>query len=370
MPARIDERTQFVDSAGTPIVNGKIYIGLQNADPKLNLITIYSDRALTIPLANPQLTDAEGRSVNKIWIPGDYSIQVDNSLDVQQLLDLDAGVTVEVRGVTPLTNTAGTNTITAEGTPTVLSYLDGQLYSFQAVNNNTGPVTLNIDGVGAKSITKNLVTALEANDIQANSMIVVIWNENQDIFEWINQNTVTLENTLLNTLQPTGLMQSYMGLTAPAGWVLADGGSIGNAASGATNRANADTEALFTLIYNSMADPQAPVSGGRGAGAAADFALNKNITIPDLRGKSAFGRGGVKPAIQGDSGGLEDVTLTIPEIPPHDHDFTAAISSSNLDAGPFPATILSGTTQTTMTGGGNAHENMPPWVSVSYVIKL
>ena len=119
MPARIDERTQFVDAAGTPIVNGKIYIGVQNSDPVANPITIYSDRALTIPIANPQLTDSDGRSVNKIWIPGDYSLRVDNSLDVQQLLDLDSGVAIEATGVTPLSNTAGTNTITAEGTITM-----------------------------------------------------------------------------------------------------------------------------------------------------------------------------------------------------------------------------------------------------------
>jgi hypothetical protein len=36
------------------------------------------------------------------------------------------------------------------------------------------------------------------------------------------------------------------------GWIMADDGSIGNAASGATTRANADTEALFTLFYNNI----------------------------------------------------------------------------------------------------------------------
>lgn len=378
MPARIDERTQFVDAAGTPIVNGNIYIGVQNSDPVANPITIYSDRALSVPIANPQLTDSDGRAVNKIWIPGDYSIRVDNSLGVQQLLDLDSGIAIEATGVTPLSNTAGTNTITAEGTPTVLSYADGQIYTFQAINNNTGAVTLNIDGVGAKAITKNLVTPLVANDIQTNSEVVVIYNGNQDIFEWINQNTVTLEAALLLSLQPTGLMQCWMGLSANVqlaaplgipGWIAADGGTIGNPSSGGSSRANADTEALFTLLYNSMLDAQAPVSGGRGAGAAADFALNKTITIPDLRGKAAVGTGGTDPAIHGDQGGAETHTLVEAEMPSHTHtadlNILAPRSGGGTTGGGAIVIQITGA-----TGGDGAHANMQPWVALTWVIKL
>lgn len=87
---------------------------------------------------------------------------------------------------------------------------------------------------------------------------------------------------------PTGSVQSYVGSSAPSGWVLGFG-TIGNAASAATNRANADTVNLFTLIWNSFADAQAPVSGGRGANAAADYAANKNIAVPDLRGRVVAG---------------------------------------------------------------------------------
>lgn len=369
MPARIDEKTQFQDSAGIPIVNGLIFIGLQNSDPVSNPIVIFSDRALTIPIANPQATDSNGRAVNKIWIPGDYSIRVNDSLGAQQMIDLDAGITTEASGVTPLTNAAGTDTITAEGTPTVLAYANNEMYVFQAVNNNTGPVTLNIDGVGPKPIVNNVVDPLVANDIIANGAIVVVFNDILDAFEWVNQNVTNLENNLLNSLQPTGLAQFYVGLTAPAGWILADGGSIGNAASGGTNRANADTEALFTLFWNSMADAQAPVSGGRGGGAAADFALNKNLTIPDMRGRAPFGTGGVKPAVHGVQGGLEGVTLTIPEIPAHDHDYgqnqSAPRSGGGVNGGSFIATLT-----TTSTGGDGEHENMPPFTALSFVYRL
>lgn len=368
MPARIDERTQFVDEAGDPIVNGQIYIGLQNSDPVANPITIYSDRALTIPLANPQDTDNQGRSVNKIWIPGDYSFQVNDSLGVQKLLDLDSGVTVEATGVTPLSNTAGTDTITAEGTPTVLAYADGQIYTFQAANNNTGAVTLNIDGVGAKSITKNLVTALVANDLQANSEVVVIWNQNQDVFEWINQNTVTLESTLLNTLQPPGLCQFYVGTVAPAGWVLANGGTIGNAVSGA-DRANADTNDLYVLFWNNMADAQAPVAGGRGAGAQADFDAGKALTVPDMRGRFPVGTGGTGPSIHGGTGGAETHTLVEAEMPSHTHQSKLNILAPRSGGGTTGGGAIVNQISDP-TGGDGAHNNMPPWVALTFVYKL
>lgn len=75
----------------------------------------------------------------------------------------------------------------------------------------------------------------------------------------------------------------------PSGWILATG-TIGNAASGGSRRANADCANLFTVLWTSFANAQAPVSGGRGVSAAADFAANKTITIPDLRGATIVGK--------------------------------------------------------------------------------
>ncbi len=90
---------------------------------------------------------------------------------------------------------------------------------------------------------------------------------------------------------PTGVVFPYVGTTAPVGFVLLQGGTIGNASSGGTVRANADTEELFTLLWNSMADSEAPVSTGRGGSASADFAANKTITLPDCRGRQVVGSG-------------------------------------------------------------------------------
>jgi hypothetical protein len=94
---------------------------------------------------------------------------------------------------------------------------------------------------------------------------------------------------------PTGTVASFRRTTAPSGWVKENGGTIGNASSGATTRANADTEALFTLLWNEFSNTILPIqtSAGaastRGASAAADFAANKRMPLFDSR--SRFHRG-------------------------------------------------------------------------------
>lgn len=83
----------------------------------------------------------------------------------------------------------------------------------------------------------------------------------------------------------TGTVCFRMATIAPVGWIKANGGTIGNALSGATNRANADCQALFTLLWQEFFDSEATVSGGRGVTAEADWAAGKTIVVPDMRGE-------------------------------------------------------------------------------------
>lgn len=92
-----------------------------------------------------------------------------------------------------------------------------------------------------------------------------------------------------NALMQTGDMIFSPAVVTRAGFVRANGGSIGSGASSGTERANDDAEALFTWLHNNLADAQAAVSGGRGASAAADWSANKVIVLPDLRGSGPLG---------------------------------------------------------------------------------
>lgn len=75
------------------------------------------------------------------------------------------------------------------------------------------------------------------------------------------------------------------------GWVVANDGTIGSATSGATTRANADCQALFEFLWNTYSNAFAPVGGGRGGSAAADWAANKTIQTGFIAGRVLGGEG-------------------------------------------------------------------------------
>jgi microcystin-dependent protein len=193
---------------------------------------------------------------------------------------------------------------------------------------------------------------------------------------------------------PTGSAMPYIGAAAPSGWVLAAGKTIGNAASGATERANADTVNLYTLLWDSWADAEAPVSTGRGASAAADFAANKTITLPDLRGRSIFGKddmggsaasrvtsgvSGIAGATLGKAGGSEAMHQHNHGVtdPTHSHTTNAgggpglSFPYENAILGGYAATVFAAATGITINNAGaGTSQNMPPAMIFTYIIKL
>lgn len=134
------------------------------------------------------------------------------------------------------------------------------------------------------------------------------------------------------TILATGDLKVRYGTGALAGFVRTNGRTIGSATSGATERANADTQALFQFLWDS--DPNLTVSGGRGANAAADWSANKQIALPDWRGRviaglddmgnTAAGRLtlqylGMAGTTLGASGGFQAISLGINQLPSHTH---------------------------------------------------
>lgn len=165
--------------------------------------------------------------------------------------------------------------------------------------------------------------------------------------------------------------------TANPGWIVADDGTIGDASSGATTRANADTQPLFVLLWGVTSNTACPVlPGGRGASAAADYAAHKTLGLAKLLGRvlgTAGNGAGLTARGIGDILGEEMHILTTPEMPSHTHLHGAWGSNStfgSLDSGANNNVALQSGGSTGGAGGGGGHNNMQPTSFLKLHIKL
>lgn len=218
---------------------------------------------------------------------------------------------------------------------------------------------------------------------------------------------ITDANSLLLVGIPTGVMMMYGATTAPTGWVRCNARTIGDASSAATERANADTSSLFTFLWTNYSDTVCPVSSGRGASAAADYAAHKTISLPDMRGRAvaglddmgstAAGRLGTiltSSTTNGATGGTETHTLTKAQLPSynltvtdaghsHPQQSPTAKSTFNINGlggspvgdvwnGASSADTSTSVTGITVASGGSgaAHSNLQPTFLTTFIIKL
>jgi microcystin-dependent protein len=193
-----------------------------------------------------------------------------------------------------------------------------------------------------------------ADDWIFEMLIGMLWDYTQES-AWYKVGALTVDQTtdiftrIWETLgvdmATIGAIVPFAGGLLPSGWLVCDGSSL----------LRADYTALFSAI-----------------GTVWGSSDSAHFNIPDLRGQTLVGQGlagsGTTYSLGG-QGGEETHTLTVPEIPAHDHSYTApllvgTITPPPLDAAapnPFPATTGS-------TGGGGAHENRQPYQVVNYAI--
>lgn len=102
---------------------------------------------------------------------------------------------------------------------------------------------------------------------------------------------------------------------------------------------------------------------------------------PDLRGRMLLGMGqgnGLTARQLGQTGGEETHALSTDEVPQHSHTsaiygFSDYLKSAMLDGADCANPItgpLGGYKATNPAGSGTPHNNMPPFVSLNYIMKL
>jgi len=105
-------------------------------------------------------------------------------------------------GTSTYITVTGTDTITGTVLPALAAYAAGNQFSFVVANTNTAAVTINIDGMGAKAITRTGSTALVAGDMVAGQAVEIIYDGTR--FQLINGNSFT-NVKVSGTLAVTGV---------------------------------------------------------------------------------------------------------------------------------------------------------------------
>ena len=189
-----------------------------------------------------------------------------------------------------------------------------------------------------------------------------------------------------------GMLMPYAGTSAPTGWLLAYGQTIGNASSGATE-ADDNYQALFDIVKVAYGNSGSEV-----------FADGDTVTLPDLRGRTIAGQddmGGssanrLTSPINGDTlgaaGGSQSHTLSTAQLPSHEH---YVFQNSSFNGGSFSSfnstdSLRGGVPNDTpdnwqyvfkagssaanrglssSTGSGSSHNNVQPTIILNYIIK-
>ena len=124
----------------------------------------------------------------------------------------------------------------------------------------------------------------------------------------------------------------------------------------------------FTIMGSGI-----PVGGiimWSGASVPPGWALcDGTLSTPDLRDRFIVGAGSGGSYTIGDTGGYDSVTLTVDQIPAHTH--TAYTEGTGTPPGGVATSSGNGSSADTgSTGGGQSHENRPPYYALAFIMKI
>jgi len=227
------------------------------------------------------------------------------------------------------------------------------------------------NGTPATVVTDDWLNATQeeiANVIET-ALLTLNKEDNTQLYQAIQ---LLIANATQSSGLSTGDVKFTIKIVADPGWILLNDGTIGPSGSGATTRANDDTEALYTLVWDNISDTHAPVAGGRGVDAEADWAAGKLLTLPKALGRAlgvAGAGAGLTARSLGQVVGTETHLLTVAELPAHVHT-EQGVSIGGDQAGGAAAAHNAVNQNTGSAGGGEPHPNMQPTLFVNTMIKL
>jgi len=226
--------TFLINTAGQPVVSGTV-------------ISSTAFNALTADLATGLSTaiTKDGQTTVTANIP--MSTYKFTGLGVGSAATDSVNLSQVQSTVSKLLNTiTGTNTITATASPTLSAYAAGQMFYFVAAGDNTTAVTLNIDGLGAKAVTRDGSTALISGDIKSGEVVVVVYDGTR--FQVVSQVNSAGDATFANVSITSAL--NVGGVSTFTGLITANGG-LNGAHNGTVGATTPNTGSFTTLTTSS-----------------------------------------------------------------------------------------------------------------------
>jgi hypothetical protein len=220
---------QFFDRSGAPLSGGLLYT--YNAGTTTPVST-YTSRSGAAFNTNPIVLDASGRTPAEIWLEGGvlYKFVLKDSTFVQIGSYDNIPAVNDPTTTNNLITVAGTNALTGLAVPPLEGYAAGAQYSFIAQNTNTGAVTLDIDSLGVKSVTKFGATPLIAGDIIGGAMVLVEYDGTRfqllgattNVFKYIVEPTTVSATAATGSINYDVAVQSivYYTTNASGNWTL------------------------------------------------------------------------------------------------------------------------------------------------------
>lgn len=216
-----------------------------------------------------------------------------------------------------------------------------------------------VSGSGLFTVTANNPSAIKV-ELQLVNYPLTGLSENIDYQLSIVPNQVSSNPTTINPVRVGRIIDSVNEEGLASGFIQDSDGlyvylttdtpnTIGSPASGA-NIAQSWTDKLYALVwavYNTDIFTSTGAASTKGASAAADFAANKRLRLPDLKDKTLAGRSSGNTL--GSSAGANTITLTVDQLPSHTHTATAAGAHTHTTS------TAGAHTHTTNSQGGHVH---------------
>lgn len=287
-------------------------------------------------------------------------------------------------GLDSLTNPLSTDTLASPSHSTQHANVNDAVEALQAkVGIDNSAVTTSLDYLGRNAVSKTLVDAkgdLIAGTAADTVARVAVGTDGQVLTADSSAGAGISWGTVSGV--PTGSLTAYAGSTAPSGWLLCEGQAV----------SRATYSSLFSILSTTY---------GSGDGST-------TFNLPDLRSRFIAGKGtGTWSDALAETGGTKDAVVVshTHTLPSHSHTVGTATASTNItvwsgagggaasnsvtgyNAASSTGTITSGAAN--IPGGDHVHsvtggsgtisapagsvsgtdQNLPPYITLNYIIK-